>query len=64
MNNKKGGLGIAYPKITHNSAMSKLEKLCKKIKKTEHILVYATPSQTAKLTKKIVKWKGQVCDEL
>jgi hypothetical protein len=44
--------------------MSKLEKLCKKIKKTESILVYATPSQTAKLTKKIVKWKGQVCDEL
>ena len=44
--------------------MAKLETLLLKIRKSEAVLVYASPSKAAKLTKKIVKWKGQVCDEL
>jgi len=44
--------------------MTKLEKLLFKIRKSEAILVYASPSKAAKLSKKIVKWKGQVCDEI
>ena len=44
--------------------MKKIEKLRAKIKKTEKILVYASPAQAARLTKKIVKWKGQVFDEI
>ena len=44
--------------------MDKLKKLLIKIKKTEAVLVYASPAKAAKLTKKIVKWKGQVFDEM
>ena len=44
--------------------MTKTEKLWIKIKKSEAILIYASPAQAAKLTKKIVKWKEQVFDEM
>ncbi len=44
--------------------MKKIEKLITRIRKAETVLIYASPSTAAKLTKKIVKWKGQVFDEL
>ena len=44
--------------------MTKIEKLWVKIRKSEAAIIYASPSKAAKLTKKIVKWKGQVFDEL
>jgi hypothetical protein len=44
--------------------MKKIEKLWIKIRKSEAALIYASPAQAAKLTKKIVKWKGQVFDEV
>ncbi len=43
--------------------MKKGEKLWKKIRKAEEKLLVATPEEAANLTKKIVKWKGQVFDE-
>ena len=43
--------------------MEKGEKLWNKIKNAERKLLIATPEKAAKLTKKIVKWKGQVFDE-
>lgn len=38
-------------------------KLMKKLRKAEAELVYANPTRAAKLTDKIVKWKGQVSNE-
>lgn len=43
--------------------MGKRERLLRKIRFAEEKMVYATPAETAKLTGKIVKWKGQVFDE-
>lgn len=39
------------------------KKLYKKLRLAEAELVYASPARAAKLTGKIVKWKGQVFDE-
>ena len=44
--------------------MTKIEKLWIKIRNAEAVLIYASPADAAKLTKKIVKWKGQVFDEM
>lgn len=33
------------------------------MRRAEEELVYASPARAAKLTDKIVKWKGQVFDE-
>ncbi|MBO5363260.1 MAG: hypothetical protein J6A46_02915 [Clostridia bacterium] len=43
--------------------MGKGEKLWKKIRKAENQLLVSTPERSAKLTKKIVEWKGHVFDE-
>lgn len=43
--------------------MKEEKKLYEKLRRAEAELVYATPSRAAKLTNKIVKWKGQVFDE-
>lgn len=40
--------------------MNRQQKLWKKIRRSESELVYADPARAAKLTGKIVKWKGQV----
>ena len=44
--------------------MKNREKIFKKIREWENELVYADPKRVAKLTQKIVKWKGQVFDEI
>jgi hypothetical protein len=44
--------------------MRKIEKLWIKIREAESLLIYASPSKACKLTKKIIKWKGQVFDEI
>ena len=43
--------------------MSDKKKLLKKLREAEAELVYANPTRAAKLTGKIVKWKGQVSNE-
>ena len=43
--------------------MKDRKKLFEKLRRAEAELVYASPSRAAKLTGKIVKWKGQVFDE-
>lgn len=43
--------------------MKDRKNLFKKLRSAEEELVYATPTRAAKLTNKIVKWKGQVFDE-
>ncbi len=43
--------------------MNKKKKLWKKIQEYEKELLAASPDKAAKLTPKIVKWKGQVFDE-
>lgn len=43
--------------------MNDTKKLMKKLRKAEAELVYADPTRAAKLTGKIVKWKGQVSNE-
>lgn len=43
--------------------MNKQEKILKKIRQWETELISAKPSRAAKLTGKIVKWKGQVFDK-
>ena len=43
--------------------MKKREKLWKKIQITEKELLIAAPPKAARLTRKLVKWRGQVFDE-
>ena len=42
--------------------MKNRKKLFKKLRKAEKELLVAPPKEAAKLTAKIVKWKGQVFD--
>jgi hypothetical protein len=43
--------------------MKDRKKMFEKLRLAEETLIYADPSLAAKLTNKIVKWKGQVFDE-
>lgn len=43
--------------------MNKIQKLLQKIRLAEQKIPFANPAEAAKLTGKIVKWKGQVFDE-
>jgi len=43
--------------------VGKVEKRLKQIRRWEEELATSTPARAAKLTVKIVKWKGQVFDE-
>ena len=43
--------------------MKDRKKLLVELRKAEAELIYASPARAAKLTNKIVKWKGQVFNE-